>query len=105
MGDFNDDIRGNVVKQFFAQFQMKEAITSLHGKNAPNTFRGGSAPIDGIFVSPTINISRAGYTEFTWGLSTDYRCLWIELDMQSIFGTTHPVVGKMTPRRLKNYDP
>lgn len=105
MGDFNEDVRGQTIQSWFQQFQMTEAILVKHGNNAPNTFRGGVVPIDGIFTNITIQAVRGGYSACNWGMSTDHRLIWIDLETDTIFGNSNQFEGRPSARRLKCDDP
>jgi hypothetical protein len=104
-GDFNEDVRGKSISNFFAQLQMREMILEQHGHMPPNTYVDGSVPIDGIFATGGINSSLSGYTSFSWGLYSDHRMLWVDLDMSTILGTNAAPLWKPMARRLKCEDP
>jgi hypothetical protein len=105
MGDFNDDVRGSTILQTFKKLDMKEAIITKHGNNAPNTFNNGSVPIDGIFISNELSILAGGYTSTKWGMASDHRLLWLDIMEVELMGTTAPPVWRPKARRLKTDDP
>jgi hypothetical protein len=105
MGDFNEDIRSSTILQTFQALNMREAITSIHGTNAPNKFYNGKVPIDRIFVSQELSIQSCGYTPTKWGMSTDHRLLWIDIEEDHLFGSSSPPIWKPQARRLKTDDP
>jgi hypothetical protein len=74
--DANEDIR--IYQQAFQAIGLHEALLHRHGQTAPATFNGGSDPIDGIFVSPSIDILLGGYFEFGFCPHTDHWGLWIQ---------------------------
>jgi Reverse transcriptase (RNA-dependent DNA polymerase) len=104
-GDFNEDVRSNNVKNFFAQLSMEELIIKQHGTNIPNTYINGSTPIDGIFATIGIIPQFSGYTPFTWGMYSDHRLLWVDLDMTLILGSNAPPLWKPQARRMKCENP
>jgi endonuclease/exonuclease/phosphatase family metal-dependent hydrolase len=88
MGDFNEPVNGPQISQFFSQLNLREGIHKHHPSlTPPNTYQGGSNPIDGIFVSNELIISKSGYSATDWGTFTDHRLLWIEIDTTQMF---HP---------------
>jgi hypothetical protein len=105
LGDFNEDVRGRTIRTFFSDLDMRELILDLHGNNAPNTFGGGSLPIDGIFGTRHLQPSAGGYTAVNWGIPTDHRMLWLDINMESIFGEALTNIWKPHIRRLKCNDP
>jgi hypothetical protein len=105
MGDFNENVGSTHLSEYFKNFDMHEACLSSHGHNAPNTYTDGKDPIDGIFLSKTINVQRCGYTPINWGTHSDHRCLWIDLPFTEDFGTYAPPLWKPKARRLKADDP
>jgi endonuclease/exonuclease/phosphatase family metal-dependent hydrolase len=105
MGDFNEDIRSSTILRTFQALNMREAIISIHGTNAPNTFYNGKALIDGIFVSQELSIQSCVYTPTKWGMSTDHRLLWIDIEEDHLFGSSSPPIWKPQARRLKTDDP
>jgi hypothetical protein len=104
-GDFNDDIRGHTIKQFFFNLSMEEIILKQNGSKAPNTYVNGSVLIDGIFATTGINPVVSGYTEFSWGIYSDHRLLWVDLSLIQILGSKTPPLWKPKARRLKCDNP
>jgi hypothetical protein len=63
--DCNEDIRSQTIKDCLTASHLREATLASHGsRNAPATHIHGSKPIDGIFISHTIQVTAAGYTAF-----------------------------------------
>lgn len=105
-GDFNSDVQGAIIRDFFSQFNMSEAIITRHGNDVPNTCEGGRDPIDGIFCSDGITCSGGGYTPIHWGYTqTDHRLLWIDIPKNEFFGGDPPPVWQPKARRLRIDDP
>ena len=81
------------MRKFLDNVGIKEAIHDRHGSNAPATYIEGQLPIDGLFVTSAITIRAGGYVPFDQGIQgqrTEQRCLWIDLDITSIFGSEVP---------------
>ena len=76
IADFNKDVTTNKMKQWAESIGLEEILSSKLGKIS--TRQRGSAPIDSIYVSSTINVSSAGYTAFEV-FDSDHRCLWIKV--------------------------
>lgn len=104
-GDFNEDVSKENIRQFYDQFQMRKLILHQHGTEAPCTMIKGIRPIDGIFRLNTITPLRSGYQSFEWGLASDHRLLWIDIDMHNVLGTTTAKLWKPAARRLKCSNP
>jgi hypothetical protein len=49
MGDFNEDIRGPTIMDFFQNLGMHNLLLELHGQDMPGTHARGSLHINGIF--------------------------------------------------------
>ena len=84
---------------------MRELLLETHGTNAPNTYVDGVNPIDGIFGTRNIQILAGGYTDFTGGLQSDHRMIWIDIRTESVLGTDEIPLWKPLARRLKCNDP
>ena len=87
---------------------MKEAIHDRHGSNAPATYIEGQLPIDGLFVTSAITTRAGGYVSFDQGIQgqrTDHQCLWIDLNITSIFGSEIPLLMRFQGRRVKSKHP
>jgi endonuclease/exonuclease/phosphatase family metal-dependent hydrolase len=100
-GDFNEDVWGPKIINFFTNFNMTELIISQHGLNTPNTYIDGSIPIDGIFGTQGIESVFSGYSSFSWGMHSDHQLLWIDLDMNQVLGTIDIPLWKPNTRRLQ----
>ena len=55
--DCNEDVRSTAFQRFLQTTGLRDSILHRHGTNAPATYIDGSNPIDGIFVTPAIEIS------------------------------------------------
>jgi Reverse transcriptase (RNA-dependent DNA polymerase) len=104
-GDFNEAINSNQITQFFQRFNMQELILQQHGTKAPNTMIQGTQPIDGIFGTADLHAVRSGYMSFDWGIASDHRILWLDLNYVNTLGTNSPPLWRPGTRRLKCNDP
>ena len=104
MIDCNEDIRSPTIKNSFQSVGLKEIITNNRDENAPATFHRGSAPIDGIFATPTINMLQGGYLPFG-EMPSDHRTLWLDISYENAFGYTMPPILNPISRRLKSNIP
>lgn len=107
--DCNEDIRSNTMQQFLLQSSLKEVILSRHGRTqAPGTHIHGNKPIDGIFVSHSIQVIACGYTSFDEGVQgrrPDHRCAWMDIAMKSALGYQIPPIPKPQMQRVTQKDP
>ena len=87
-GDVNEDVRTCPLSQRLKALGLVELLTNTHGIDGPPTYNRGSAPINGIYVSPTLQGLRCGYNKFVW----DHRLLWIEIPMTVAFGHNAPPI-------------
>ena len=97
-GDWNEDV--NVVqRKYFSALGIREVLLEKYG-SAPNTFEFGSKPIDGIFMSSTLEIQQGGYLPFGDGIPSDHRALWVDISYSTAFGHNMPPISKPQARRL-----
>jgi Reverse transcriptase (RNA-dependent DNA polymerase) len=98
------DANEHVEKSDFGR-KMKEAglidiVTSRHPKG-PATYLGGSDPIDGIFVTATLQNCRCGYVN----VESDHFGMWIDIPYRIAWGQDDFTIVKPQARRLKSDDP
>jgi Reverse transcriptase (RNA-dependent DNA polymerase) len=105
MGDFNENIHSAMLIKYFNKFNMREITQYYHKKQTPNSHERGTVTIDGIFATKNIPIRRCGYTPINWGISSDHRMVWADMDLDEIFGTNNPPLWKPAARRLKLENP
>ena len=104
--DVNDDVRDTREGTFtrkMNQLGLVESISDQYGHDGPATYKNGSNPIDGIYVSRTLRGLKCGYLPFH--PSFDHRLGWIEIPMIIAFGDNIPQIVKSSARRLKCEDP
>ena len=105
MIDLNDDITNSRATTKLTSIGLRETITHRHSDESPfSTCNKGSRPIDGIFTSSTIHITKGGYLPFTQ-FPTDHRALWIDITMDNLCGSDMAPITLPQARRLKCNDP
>ncbi len=108
MIDGNSNMKQSDLRNTLSSLTLKEVILDKHGLQGPSTFRRNNTknPIDGIWATPSINISAGGYFDYDeLILNTDHRCLWIDISYITAFGHTMPAIIKPSARRLHCRDP
>ena len=105
MGDWNCDIRDHGISAFFEEFDMHEVLLARHGTSAPATCNMGSSPIDGVWATPSLEISQGGYFNFDEGLPGNHRTLWLDITYMQALGHSQPSIVRRAGRRLKLTDP
>ena len=104
MGDWNEKVVGENLRLWMKVFGLREAITSIHGQKPPPTYQRGTDAIDGIFVSPSIRVTKAGYLGFG-EIPGDHRGLWLDVEQRSILGYKMADIPIAQARRLKLDNP
>ena len=103
-GDWNRNIVENQMLDEFKSKGLIPVVATKFPDNIPETYSGGSYPIDEIFVSETLEIKACGYMEH--GLNrSDHRPIWLDIEKQEILGYKPPALHKHSIRRLQMYDP
>ena len=102
MGDFNVALEGHSkIEKELQERGLEDAIRSTYGHmDAPNTHVRGSTPIDAIFISDTINITRGGYDRGRDEIS-DHRLLWVDITMDSLLGKDRGTIERPRGKRLQ----
>ena len=104
-GDFNCDVRLEEIQSWIRKWNLRDSVLSIHGSNAPPTYNNGSCPIDAIFVSANIAVSRSGYLGFGDGDVGDHRCLWVDITNRSLLGFSPAKLTKASERRVTTKHP
>jgi hypothetical protein len=71
--DMNEDVRDCTLSKLFQENNLRNAILTSHpSKSPPATFNRNCSctPIDAIWVTPNLDITRAGFMPFDGGIST-----------------------------------
>jgi hypothetical protein len=106
--DGNTDMKHSDLRVAFERCNLREVLLERHGYNGPSTFRWNNTntPIDGIWASVGINISRGGYFPFDGVfINTDHRCLWMDVTFVNAFGHNLPAISRPAAQRLHCRDP
>ena len=88
---------------------MIDSILTLHSTSSPPaTFNRNKTrtPFDALWVSPNIGVLRGGYCVFggVFGMSSDHRQLWIEVDNSTILGKHLPSYFSTPRSQLRSDD-
>jgi hypothetical protein len=107
MIDGNTNMKRGDLYESFTQLSLREAIIDKHGSNGPATHKrnSNSIPIDGIWITPGLQIERGGYCVYDDVIHSDHRCVWFDLSFITAFGCTMPPLSTRIPRRLHCKDP
>ena len=108
MMDCNEVVRSSRIRKFLDDSELRDIIHERHGQDAPPTYKSGKVPIDGIFASRSVNCTLGGYASFDEGVQgkrADHRCLWIDVQLESVFGHKMPPLIRYAQRRVKTNDP
>ena len=104
-GDWNEDIRSDtMVKQMEALGLCEVLMEKQGGNDAPATGDRGSKPIDGVFVSLSLDIEQGGYLAFSMGCPSDHRAGWIDVTYEAALGYPMAQLKRLRARRLQNKD-
>jgi hypothetical protein len=106
--DANEDVRKVATFEAFRTLGMHEAILHTHYSRSPPATcdkNMSRAPIDGIFVTPSIRITAGGYSPFNTGCPSDHRLLWIDFTYQDAFGFSIPPHVAPSARWLQTKNP
>lgn len=103
--DCNENVENEMIAAWARQLGLKEGILNLHhqARRQP-TYQRGTVPIDGIFISSTLQLEAGGYMEFG-DFPSDHRAIWADISYINAFGYKMPDVIKPAMRKLKSNDP
>ena len=107
--DANEDINGATIRDWIGSWGLVDAVTQTHPTLEPvatcNKNRT-NIPIDGIWISPSLRVKAAGMTGFGEVFSdTDPRMLWMDINVESLFGFHAPPPARRPPRQSPNTGP
>ena len=102
MGDFNTPLNGmSRLEKELAERGINDAIRTRYGYvEAPSTHQRGSNPIDAIYVSETIEVTKGGYDPGMPEIS-DHRLLWVDISMDSLLGIDRGEISRPKAKRLQ----
>jgi hypothetical protein len=95
LADFNSDVRGEKNRKYMADLGMREVLTEFHGDEGPRTYNRGSKPINGIFMTQDLYIVQGGYMTFGMDIGSDYRCLWLDIQLDYLCDKTKNSPGNL----------
>jgi hypothetical protein len=111
--DMNEDVIDCNLSKAFRENELRNAIFTSHlSESASDTFNRNPSrtPIDAIWVTPNLDITRAGFMPFDGGSqsapSDGHRMLWVEVDNYSFLGKHIPTTtSALTASRVKSNNP
>ena len=106
LADMNSDVNCTAINNWCEQHNLREIITKTHQttNGYSPTYHRGTIPIDGIFISSNISVHKCGYLPFD-AFPSDHRAIWIDLQINEIFGSKMCTLHRPAARRLKCGDP
>ena len=102
-GDFNENTQSTTMNNRMLEWGLENVFNDLN--RMPPTYNGGSTPIDGIFASPFIHVQARGMMGFGDGITSDHRCLWMDVSPESIGATKTAETVPARARRLQHRNP
>ena len=108
--DANDDVRTSSLTEKLSDIGLRDGILSTHPSMSPPATHNRNitrTPIDAIFVSSNVTITRAGFAPFDgpYSFQSDHRMLWVELDNVSILGKKLPYQSPHTGDKIQSEHP
>ena len=107
--DTNEDIHSDTIEAWTSSWGLIDGLRQTHptlARVATCNKNGNHIPIDGIWISPGLNIQRAGMTGFgELYPDSDHRILWIDIQIESLFGFRTPAPAKRPTDSLPIRDP
>ena len=102
MMDCNEDVRSQPIKDAMQAMGLSEAITHNREDAAQSTHQSNrnGVPIDGIFISASLQIIGGGYLPFGF-FDSDHRAIWIDVTNSNLFGFKIRDVPRHPARRMK----
>lgn len=105
MLDANENLRTGPIHNTLQNMGLTNAIYHQHNLTTDiPTYQSGTAPIDGIYTSRTLQPIQSGMAPFGT-FPSDHRLLWIDIAYQQAFGFHMPTLVFPSARRLKCSDP
>ena len=105
MIDANEDVRSGVLSTRLRQLGLISPLQSKFGGHSmPPTFHRGSAPIDDIFVSPSLRVEKSGMLEFGNGPG-DHRAIYLDVKQTDLIGIDPYKIHRQQARRLISTNP
>jgi hypothetical protein len=102
--DMNEDVRSRKIKDFMSSLHLVDAHHRHHPHLPPVETcdkNESSTPIDGIWVSPSIEVTACGYCGYGEQITkSDHRALWVDISKQSVFNYTPRDTKYSAPDRV-----
>jgi hypothetical protein len=107
--DLNEDTRSPEIQAWRNKWHLLDPLSTLHGSPDIATCRSNSnqTPIDSIWTSPGLTVTLGGMTgfgELDLG-SADHRCLWVDIQLESLYGIRPPSPSKRPNNSFPLNDP
>ena len=102
--DANQDIRNGALSAAMRHRGIGEVMVGRHGDDLPPTC-SGSKPIDGIFASNEVRITKCGYLGFGEAVFSDHRALWVDIDSSILCDGRPQLAMHVSARRLTLANP
>jgi len=92
MADANANLTDNDWANFMNNGELYDILGTQHGHNTPKTYIRGSNTIDFILGTKGImkTVAKTGMLPFNWGILSDHRGLWVDLDVSQLLKGTIP---------------
>ena len=108
LGDFNEHINGCEKScEKICNAGLVNLFQERLGDTLPRTHKRGTQAIDHIFVTPNVlaYVSQAGIAPFDYGLKSDHRALFFDLDLGGLLDPSFQIISPYHCRRLKTTVP
>ena len=102
MGDFNSEY--SELESWMLELGLQDLIGKKHGKGPKTYNRSKDAPIDCVFGSASLQISKGGFLSFG-RLMSDHRGVWVDIPKFLLYGYNPPQPHFFHARKLKITDP
>ena len=99
MIDANENVTDHILARMLAKIGLREAVHMRTNGPGPKTHVRGSESIDGIYVTPEIEVRGASYLPFNKDLG-DHRPVMMDVTIASILGRNLPKIVPPRARRL-----
>ena len=104
--DSNENMDGGPLARMLGHedLDMVDAIKSRSKQSGPNTFVRGSRQIDGVWVTKDIELSRACFLPFYFGVG-DHRGIILDIPQATLLGGNVHCIARPSSRRLTCSNP
>ena len=104
-GDLNQEVLHPEIQEMFARNGMVNAIGTRHDmSSAPATFMFGNRTIDGLWVTPGVEVKRCGLFAPGDQAPGDHSLMWLDVSYESALGHRPVTPHTFRARRLRLYD-